>query len=319
MNWTRAYLRPSVVASACASVDLPTPGMSSISRWPRARRHANASRSGSRLPTTMRSSCASTRGEPLGDGNVGLAERANGHGVLFRERVPLPGTLTCNLETGHPWRARATLHPSERRRRSASARHRSPLPCRCTGHKANVVPTAYITHPSFLLHDMGPYHPECPDRLRAIGDRLIGSGLDSYLVHHSAPAADDDAIALVHGRSLHRDDRGREPGVGPALPRSRHRDERAFADGRPACGGRRRARHRPRRARRMPHGVLRGPPARPPCRARPRDGLLPLQQRRGRRGARARRSTGSSAWRSSISTSITATAPRTSSRAIRGC
>jgi len=48
---------------------------------------------------------------------------------------------------------------------------------------------------------MGPFHPECPDRLRAIGDRLIGSGLDAYLVHHSAPAADDEAIALVHGRS----------------------------------------------------------------------------------------------------------------------
>jgi acetoin utilization deacetylase AcuC-like enzyme len=63
------------------------------------------------------------------------------------------------------------------------------------------VPTAYITHPSFLLHDMGPFHPECPDRLRAIDDRLIGSGLDSYLVHHSAPAADNDAIARVHGRS----------------------------------------------------------------------------------------------------------------------
>ena len=48
---------------------------------------------------------------------------------------------------------------------------------------------------------MGPHHPECPDRLRAISDRLIGSGLDSYLVHHRAPAADDEAIALVHGRS----------------------------------------------------------------------------------------------------------------------
>ena len=63
------------------------------------------------------------------------------------------------------------------------------------------MPTAYITHPSCLLHDMGPYHPECPDRLRAIGDRLIGSGLDVYLRHYSAPAADDDTIALVHGRA----------------------------------------------------------------------------------------------------------------------
>jgi acetoin utilization deacetylase AcuC-like enzyme len=62
------------------------------------------------------------------------------------------------------------------------------------------VPTAYITHPSFLQHDMGPYHPECPDRLRAIGDRLIGSGLDAYLTHHTAPEADNDTLALVHAR-----------------------------------------------------------------------------------------------------------------------
>ena len=60
------------------------------------------------------------------------------------------------------------------------------------------MPTAYITHPSFLQHDMGPYHPECPDRLRAIGDRLISSGLDAHLVRHSAPAADSDTLALVH-------------------------------------------------------------------------------------------------------------------------
>ena len=62
------------------------------------------------------------------------------------------------------------------------------------------MPTAYITHPSFLLHDMGPYHPECPDRLHAIGDRLISTGLDSYLCHYSAPAASAEAIARVHGR-----------------------------------------------------------------------------------------------------------------------
>ena len=65
---------------------------------------------------------------------------------------------------------------------------------------ANVVPTAYITHPSFLLHDMGPYHPECPDRLHAIGDRLISAGLDIYLRHYSAPAATGAQIARVHGR-----------------------------------------------------------------------------------------------------------------------
>ena len=61
------------------------------------------------------------------------------------------------------------------------------------------MPTAYITHPSSLLHDMGPYHPECPDRLIAIGDRLISTGLDGYLQHWQAPAATHEQLARVHG------------------------------------------------------------------------------------------------------------------------
>ena len=61
------------------------------------------------------------------------------------------------------------------------------------------MPTAYITHPSSLLHDMGPYHPECPDRLHAIGDRLIAAGLDAYLRHYTARAATREEIARVHG------------------------------------------------------------------------------------------------------------------------
>ncbi len=60
------------------------------------------------------------------------------------------------------------------------------------------MPTAYITHPSFLLHEMGPYHPECPDRLTAIGDRLIAAGIDPYLLHHVAPAATREQLARVH-------------------------------------------------------------------------------------------------------------------------
>jgi acetoin utilization deacetylase AcuC-like enzyme len=62
------------------------------------------------------------------------------------------------------------------------------------------VPTAYITHPSCVLHDMGPHHPECPDRLRAIGDRLISAGLDGLLFHYSAPEATREQIGRVHGR-----------------------------------------------------------------------------------------------------------------------
>jgi acetoin utilization deacetylase AcuC-like enzyme len=60
------------------------------------------------------------------------------------------------------------------------------------------VPTAFISHPSFLLHDMGPYHPECPGRLTAIADRLIASGIDAYLQHYTAPAATREQLGRVH-------------------------------------------------------------------------------------------------------------------------
>ncbi len=49
---------------------------------------------------------------------------------------------------------------------------------------------------------MGPYHPECPDRLHAIGDRLISAGLDAYLRHYTAPAATHEQLARVHGEGF---------------------------------------------------------------------------------------------------------------------
>jgi len=47
---------------------------------------------------------------------------------------------------------------------------------------------------------MGPYHPECPDRLHAISDRLISAGLDAWIRRYSAPAASRDQLARVHAR-----------------------------------------------------------------------------------------------------------------------
>lgn len=47
---------------------------------------------------------------------------------------------------------------------------------------------------------MGSYHPECPDRLTAISDRLIASGLDSCLTRMTARPATDHEIARVHGK-----------------------------------------------------------------------------------------------------------------------
>src|SRR5437773_12476289 len=63
---------------------------------------------------------------------------------------------------------------------------------------SNLVPIAYITHPSRRLHDMGPYHPECPERLDALRDRLIASGLDDVVLHYSAPQATRGQLARAH-------------------------------------------------------------------------------------------------------------------------
>ena len=49
---------------------------------------------------------------------------------------------------------------------------------------------AFITHRDCLLHDMGSHHPECPERLGAIQDRLIAAGLDLYLHFYDAPLAE---------------------------------------------------------------------------------------------------------------------------------
>ncbi len=49
--------------------------------------------------------------------------------------------------------------------------------------------TLYITHPLCKMHEMGSGHPECPERLGAISDQLLASGLINYLqsVHAQAP------------------------------------------------------------------------------------------------------------------------------------
>lgn len=58
--------------------------------------------------------------------------------------------------------------------------------------------TAYITHRDCMLHDMGAQHPECPERLSAIQDRLIASGLDAYLAYHDAPLATLEQLTRAH-------------------------------------------------------------------------------------------------------------------------
>jgi len=60
--------------------------------------------------------------------------------------------------------------------------------------------TAFITHRDCWQHDMGAHHPECPDRLGAINDRLISAGLDLHLEFHDAPLANMEQLLRVHPR-----------------------------------------------------------------------------------------------------------------------
>ena len=58
--------------------------------------------------------------------------------------------------------------------------------------------TAFYSHPECRLHDMGAGHPECPQRLDAIGDHLRATGLDIALDFHDAPVATLDQLSRAH-------------------------------------------------------------------------------------------------------------------------
>ncbi|HEY6821866.1 MAG TPA: histone deacetylase family protein [Burkholderiales bacterium] len=58
--------------------------------------------------------------------------------------------------------------------------------------------TAFVTHSDCLKHEMGAHHPERPERLSAIEDQLIASGMAQLLARHEAPLATDEQLARVH-------------------------------------------------------------------------------------------------------------------------
>jgi acetoin utilization deacetylase AcuC-like enzyme len=61
-----------------------------------------------------------------------------------------------------------------------------------------LVSTAFVTHSDCLRHEMGRHHPECPERLSAIEDQLIASGIGQFLTRFEAPLATDGQLARVH-------------------------------------------------------------------------------------------------------------------------
>jgi acetoin utilization deacetylase AcuC-like enzyme len=59
--------------------------------------------------------------------------------------------------------------------------------------------TGYFTHRDCQLHDMGAFHPECPQRLMAIEDAVLASGIDAALQRRDAPLATAEQLLRAHG------------------------------------------------------------------------------------------------------------------------
>ncbi|WP_347332223.1 histone deacetylase family protein [Marinimicrobium locisalis] len=55
-----------------------------------------------------------------------------------------------------------------------------------------------ISHPSCHQHQMPEGHPECPQRVDAIDNRLLTSGINGLVMHRQAPAVTREQLLRVH-------------------------------------------------------------------------------------------------------------------------
>jgi acetoin utilization deacetylase AcuC-like enzyme len=62
--------------------------------------------------------------------------------------------------------------------------------------------TAFYSHAECRAHDMGRGHPECPQRLDAIHDHLLATGLATGLDMRDAPLASLESIERAHSASF---------------------------------------------------------------------------------------------------------------------
>ena len=136
VNWTRFHVQSIDAASALARLVLPTPGTSSMSRWPSASRHITASSIGSILPCTtwamfavMASNSEAKR--EFGASESGSSPPAARLGVtVTRDRVDARRRLGAvpQRDRRRPatryGRARADLPGDRRRHRPAGGRRR---------------------------------------------------------------------------------------------------------------------------------------------------------------------------------------------------
>jgi acetoin utilization deacetylase AcuC-like enzyme len=65
-------------------------------------------------------------------------------------------------------------------------------------HSEHRLLSAYITHRNCLLHEMGPDHPESPQRIDSISDFLLAKGLLDLMLHYDAPEATREQLQRVH-------------------------------------------------------------------------------------------------------------------------
>jgi acetoin utilization deacetylase AcuC-like enzyme len=59
---------------------------------------------------------------------------------------------------------------------------------------------AFISHHECQDHRMGAHHPETPERLHAIQDRLIASGMEMLVTHYDAPLVTFEQLIRIHDR-----------------------------------------------------------------------------------------------------------------------
>ncbi len=57
---------------------------------------------------------------------------------------------------------------------------------------------ALISHPDCLLHEMNSGHPECPERLKTIEDKLLSGDFRAELKHYEAPLVTREQLYRVH-------------------------------------------------------------------------------------------------------------------------
>lgn len=75
----------------------------------------------------------------------------------------------------------------------------------------------FISHPDCLRHLVPPHHPECPERLSAIDDQLLSSGVGSLLHHRDAPHVTREQLLRVHSAEYLDELAGERPGPGSVV------------------------------------------------------------------------------------------------------